>query len=284
MESFRVALAQYIFKPGLNFESFSQHIDKHVDRAVEAKARILVFPEYLTFETLSPREFFKGKMNLKTLSQLYDEYLDLFIDLSVKYKLYLLAGTTPVEEEGKYFNTAHLFTPKKNLFKYRKIHLHRMDREMGFSSGSKTVTVETSPLKIGIEICYDLGFPELTRIYSLKGVELILAPSMAPGIGAYNWLRLCAHARAIETQGFVALSCGLYREEKLTFYGKSALLSTTDYKSKGFIEEGDEWKDETIIAEINLERYRRVKEITPAKTLRDLRPDVYKELCYRDWK
>ncbi len=286
-EVLKVALAQYKFLFQTGFEGFKKHVLKHIEAAAKKGVDILVFPEYLTFEIFKPDSFLKGSGVLKKLVNYYTDYIDFFSKISSENNLHILAGTTVEKEGNNFFNTAHFFSPKGGTVKYRKIHLHKLDKELGFSPGDKPEVIKFSRTKIGLLICYDLGFPELSRIYALKGVEILIAPVMAPGKGAFNWLKFSSLARAIEIQGFVFLSAGLtptIKELNLKFTGESIILSTTDYYREGVIAEGEEGKDYTVVGEINLERLRRIKNKTSAPILKDLRGEIYKELCLMNWK
>jgi deaminated glutathione amidase len=89
------------------------------------------------------------------------------------------------------------------ISKYRKLHLYDA---LGFKeskkllAGSKLFTPVSSPLgKIGTLVCYDLRFPELSRILTLKGSVSLIAPSgwVQGTMKEDHWLIMCK-ARAIE--------------------------------------------------------------------------------------
>ena len=62
---------------------------------------------------------------------------------------------------------------------------------------------ETSIGRIAILICYDIEFPELSRILVDAGVDLIIVPFATDERKAYSRVRYCAHARAIENTAYV---------------------------------------------------------------------------------
>ncbi len=82
------------------------------------------------------------------------------------------------EKQGrKYFNTAVLVTPKGKTYTYRKTHL--FDREkLFFTPGDRSYAVHNvGGVRIGMMVCFDWAFPEVTRILALKGAQVICHPA-----------------------------------------------------------------------------------------------------------
>jgi predicted amidohydrolase len=265
---FRVAAVGYNVKIGRGKYRFRERV-KRLVRQLAGKARVIVFPEYLGMDMTD--ESIRLENLLDDTAAFYQDYIQIFTELAKKYKTYILAGTT-VEPLGRhYYNTSHLFTPSGEVIKYRKIHLHGMDKDVGFRPGKEPVIVEVDGVKMGMEVCYDLGFPELARLYALRGAIGILAPAQAPGYGAYKWLRYCAHSRAIENQGFTVLAAGTLSGLPIKeSYGIPAILVTTDYDREGVLGE-----DKSIaLASINMDRLLRIRAITPAPVLNDMRKEL----------
>ena len=269
---FRIAAIGYNVKIGRGKYRFRERVTSIVKR-LAGKARMIVFPEYLGMDMTD--ESVRLESLLDETAAYYQNYIQIFTELAVKYKTYILAGTT-VEPRGRhYYNTSHLFAPSGEVIKYRKIHLHGMDKDVGFKPGTEPVIGEVDGVKIGLMVCYDLGFPELSRLYALRGALGIVAPAQAPGYGAYKWLRYCAHSRAIENQGFAVLAAGTLTGLPIKeSYGIPAILVTTDYEREGVLGE-----DKSIaLASINIDRLLRIRAITPAPVLSDMRKELISSL------
>lgn len=284
----RIAVSQYVFRVGGGFKEFADHVTRHTVKAWHDKAEIIVFPELISLELINDKKVLgKPSVDLaKALYERYGEYIEIFSELTERYGIMILAGTTiTLGDDGYYYNTAHLFRPNGPTLKYRKIHLHLFDKQMGLRGGDQLLVFKHNETSLGIGICYDVGFPEIFRIMRLNGAEVFLIPSLAPGRGAYNWLRFSAHARAIEAQGIVVLSSGIDLSGELLGYklrGKSAVITTTDMNPNGVIVEGNEEEDTVLIADIDMKHLREIQERTAAPVLKDLRFDVYKQLCKHD--
>jgi predicted amidohydrolase len=87
----------------------------------------------------------------------------------------LLVGGFAERAEGKLYNAAYAIRPDGTSV-YHKIHLWNREKLL-FEEGYQPVLIEYQGRRIGIEICYDVQFPELTAYLSRKGAELILAPT-----------------------------------------------------------------------------------------------------------
>ncbi|HXQ88844.1 MAG TPA: carbon-nitrogen hydrolase family protein [Solirubrobacterales bacterium] len=127
--------------------------------------------------------------------------------------IHLLAGS--ISEQGdegeKASNTSVLIGPGgEDLAVYRKIHMFDVDaggvsyRESEFERpGEEAVVAQAGDLSVGMTVCYDLRFPELFRILTLRGARLIVVPSaFTLATGRDHW-EVLLRARAIENQLFV---------------------------------------------------------------------------------
>ncbi|MDF1540258.1 MAG: hypothetical protein P1Q69_15295, partial [Candidatus Thorarchaeota archaeon] len=86
-----------------------------------------------------------------------------------------------IEQAGsKFLNTLIMSSPKgKVLTTYSKVHPFQNEKEV-FTGGESLVIADLGSMKVGLEICYDIRFPELTRALALNGAELILMPAAFP--------------------------------------------------------------------------------------------------------
>lgn len=133
-----------------------------------------------------------------------------FCELAKKYKQAILAGIHTIHE-GKHYDVNCIWDENGVLLgEYRKIHLWDTENEF-FEKGDELVTVEFKDWTIGLLICADFGFAEISTPLAGKGAELIIYPS-AWGKGWEELFVTCSKMRAAENQVYtVALnraSCG----------------------------------------------------------------------------
>lgn len=172
------------------------------------------------------------------------------------------------------YNTAVLVGPDGFLGKYHKMHLptHSVFEEKRyFRPGYETPVFKTSVGKIGLIICYDIYFPEITRILKLRGAQQIICISASPSTrrGFFEALTV---ARAIENTVFLAFTNLVGIEDGLQFWGGSHLIAP----SGSVIAQAKYDEDDLIVAKIDYADMKRIEAFVP--TLRDLRPEIFDDM------
>jgi omega-amidase len=131
-----------------------------------------------------------------------------------RFGLCLVGGSIAEKDvDGRYYNTATVWDNNGHLVaRHRKMHLFDVDLPGGvsvkesavFSPGSEITVVDILGIRLGVAICYDLRFPELFRLMTIKGADLVALP------GAFNHVSGPAHwemhlrGRAVENTIYVA--------------------------------------------------------------------------------
>jgi len=172
------------------------------------------------------------------------------------------------------YNTAVLVGPSGFVGKYRKMHLptHSVFEEKRyFRLGYENPVFKTNLGKIGMIICYDVYFPELTRILKLKGAQLIICISASPSTRRVFFEALTV-ARAMENTVFLAFTNLVGIEDGLQFWGGSRLVAP----SGNVVAQAKYDEEDLILAKINYADMKRIEAFVP--TLRDLRPEFYDEM------
>jgi beta-ureidopropionase len=198
-----------------------------------------------------------------------------------KYKMVMIVPVYEMEIEGVYFNTAAVIDADGTyLGKFRKVHIpHTWPgfwEKFYFKPGNLGFPVfETAYAKIGIYICYDRHYPECARLLALKGAEILFNPSATTsGKSQYLW-ELEQPAQAVANGVFIGANnrVGLEKPWEFgKFYGSSYFV---DPRGE-LIVKGSEDKDEVVIADLDLELIREVRD--GWQFFRDLRPDQYTDL------
>ncbi len=197
-------------------------------------------------------------------------------ELAKRTGLHIIFGMPEISEKTKatLYNTSVLVGPDGFIGKYRKMYLptHSVFEEKRyFRVGYDTTTFETPVGKIGLCICYDLFFPEVTRLTRLKGAQLIVAISASPAVRK-NYFEVITAARALENTVFLAYVNLAGVQEGLQFWGGSRLISPTgEIIAKAKYDEED-----FVICEVNYNDLRGTEAFIP--TLRDLRPELFEKL------
>jgi beta-ureidopropionase len=199
-----------------------------------------------------------------------------------KYHMVLLLPIYEMEQEGVYYNcTAVIDADGTYLGKFRKVHIpHTWPgfwEKFYFKPGTLGFPVfQTAYAKVGIFICYDRHFPECARILALNGAEILFNPSATTaGKSQYLW-ELEQPAQAVANGVFIGANnrVGLEKPWEFgTFYGSSYFV---DPRGK-MLAKGSTDKDEVVIADLDLELIREVRD--GWQFFRDRRPEMYDEIC-----
>ena len=154
---------------------------------------------------------------------------------------------------------------------YRKLHLFRLlDEDRYLIEGGESTLLELGWCRAGLEICYDLRFPELSRQYALAGANLLIFPAEWPAVRVEHW-RALLRARAIENQCFVLACNAAGMSGDLEVGGYSAVIDPWGVR---LAEGGSE--PTLLTAELDLTAVADARGIIPV--YQDLRPDIYGNL------
>jgi omega-amidase len=141
---------------------------------------------------------------------------------------YLLAGSIALLEKDGIKNTSVLIDPDGEIIlKYSKIHLFgSMHENLVFQPGDTVYAAQVKGVGIGVEICYDLRFPALTRAFAKAGCEVVLVPALWPEVRINQW-EILLRARAIENQVYMVGANGIANQGELFFPGHSMIVGPT---------------------------------------------------------
>jgi len=161
--------------------------------------------------------------NLNELALRTAGIVEELLELSRELKL-VIVGSMPEPHGEKVFNTVYVADNGTLAGVYRKLHLFSLlGEERAFDSGDSWLLADTTLGKIGVIICYDLRFPELSRRLALEGAAVICVPAQWPKPRQEHW-RTLLRARAIENQLFVVACNACGPIGKLDFFGMSMII------------------------------------------------------------
>lgn len=160
--------------------------------------------------------------------------IQMLYEISVDYpEIYLIGGTIPEKAGDKYYNTCTVWLGGKMIATYRKIHLFDINipdkvnfKESDILSPGTTPTIIDTPYgRIGIGICFDLRFNNLSNYYAQHNCHIIVYPgSFTQYTGKLHW-ELLLRARAIDSQCWViGVSTALNTELDYHSYGHSMIV------------------------------------------------------------
>jgi predicted amidohydrolase len=208
------------------------------------------------------------------------ECYTLLSKLAKTYGIYLAAGTMPEkDDEGRVFNTSYVFDRQGcKIGKHRKMHLFDIAVEGGqhfkesetLTPGNEVTVFDTEFGKIGLAVCYDFRFPELSRLMVDKGAKVLIVPAaFNMTTGPAHW-EVMFRSRAIDNQVYtIGVAPARDVDSCYTSYGNSIIVSPWG----DMVVRMDE-KEGFVISTLDLDYVERVRRELPLLAHR--RKDIYK--------
>ncbi|WP_164821265.1 carbon-nitrogen hydrolase family protein [Paenibacillus koleovorans] len=287
-----VSAVQFTIGPLQSESAFWTKVRTYISRACYLGSRLIVFPEYLTGQLLSLHPPATNAEACEIMHGYTETYKRQFAGWSRETGMMILAGTH-IHREGAptndgsalhYYNEAFLFLPDGRLHRHKKVHLTPEEqRTWPLLAGDRFETIDTPLGRVGIQICYDIEFPEGVRLQADQGAELILCPSYTDAAAGYYRVRHCSQARAVENQLYVALS-GLVGQmpgvaQVDEGYCQAGIFAPCDrpFPPNGVLAQGPVNRSGLATAAADLEKLRYNRTEGAVAPFYDRRPELYRQ-------
>ena len=268
-EKIKIALAQMSCKREDKKENLTK-IEKTVIKAKKQAADLVIFPE------LSLTGYVVRDQIYELAETIPGPSTKIIENIAKKTKAHIVFGMPELSEktQATIYNAAVLVGPEGLIGKYRKMYLptHSVFEEKRyFRPGYQAAVFDTELGKIGLIICYDVFFPEVSRLTRLKGAQLIVCISASPAVRRAFFETLTV-ARAIENTAFLAFVNLVGIEDGLQFWGGSRIVGPN-----GKVLVQAKYDDEDLVmCDVDYADIRSLETFVP--TLKDLRPELFDEL------
>lgn len=249
-----------------------------VRKAVAAGAKALFLPEASDYIASSPAE------SVSLVRSVHDSEFVLGLQKEAQQSsLHINVGIHEPAPDGRVKNTLVWINEKGVITqRYQKVHLFDVDIKGGpvlkesasVEKGVEIVTPFETPVgRVGLAICFDLRFPEISLALKRQNAQLIVYPSaFTIPTGKAHWETLL-RARAIETQSYVmaAAQAGPHNEKRRS-YGHSMIVNPW---GEVVAQLGDEYTEPHIaIADIDLDLLAKVRREIPLLRRTDIYPEI----------
>ena len=202
-----------------------------------------------------------------------------------QYGVYLIGGSMPEKDaEGNVYNTSYIFDREgKQIGKHRKVHLFDIDVKGGqtfkesdtLTAGDSDTVFDTEFGKIGVMLCFDIRFPELSRMMVNDGAKVIFVPAaFNMTTGPAHW-ELSFRTRALDNQIYM-VGCAPARDVSAGYISWGHSIVTDPWgRVTGMLDENEG----ILLAELDMDYEEQVREELPL--LKSRRKDMYKleKLC-----
>lgn len=280
----RVCAAQYEMRPVKSWEEFEHQVNFFVDTAEQYHCHFLLFPELFTvqlFTLLDPE--MKPVDAIEALAGLTDRYIEMFVKMAKRTGLHIIGGSHPVRTADGIQNVAHLFSPAGNVYTQAKLHVTPNEREeYGVRPGDGIRVFDTGYARIAVVVCYDVEFPELIRLLTLAGAEIVFVPYSTDERKAYLRVRYTAQARAVENFIYVVMAGNVGNlpqvDNFLINYGQAVICTPSDFPfpTNAIAAMADPNSETVVISDLDLSSLEHAREMGSVRPLRDRRADLYR--------
>src|SRR4051794_23673990 len=157
-------------------------------------------------------------------------------------------------------NAAVLCGPDGFIGSYRKTHLPFLGVDRFVVPGDELPVFDTPLGRIGIEICYDLRFPEVTRTLALRGADIVAHPTNFPMAARFQ-TEVITRARAGENRVYVLTANRVGKERWGEFSGSSQIVDPLGTR----LAEAGETEEVLLTAEVDVEKARDKDYVIPGQ-------------------
>lgn len=207
-----ISIATFPIRRYPDLAAFVTHVDALAAEAAGAGGRLLLLPELACIGLLwgdpaaaSTKVPEVGALYRRQLTPLLQPYCDALLDIARRRDIVLAGATFWHEESELGLNSGFVAFPDGRLIRQDKLHPTRPEQAIGTAGGADLKSFEVDGIRLGLMICYDVQFPELTRHLVADGIEVLVVPSLTTERGYWR-VRHSAHARAVENQLYVCVS------------------------------------------------------------------------------
>jgi len=279
----RTCVIQYQMRKLKSFDDFASYCEYFIDVASDYKCDFILFPELFTTQLLSFIKNVRPGLATREIAKFTPQYLKLFSKLSIKYNINIIGGSHLTLENDCLYNISYLFHRNGKIDKQYKIHITPNEKKWwGIKPGNEVNVFNTDCGKVSILICYDIEFPELTRIAVKKGAQIIFVPFCTDERYAYLRVRYCSQARCIENQVYVAISGSVGNlpsvENMDIQYSQSAIFTPSDipFSRDAIAAECTPNIEMLIFEDLDLSLLKGARHSGSVLNLKDRRKDIYK--------
>jgi predicted amidohydrolase/GNAT superfamily N-acetyltransferase len=279
----RLGLVQWQMRPFKDFDALCEQIEFFVDAASDYKSDFILFPEFFHAPLMAEYNHMTEAEAIRGLSKYTNQLREKFAELAIAYNSNIVTGSFPDLRDGKLYNIGYLCHRNGKIEEYQKIHITPSEREAwGLVGGDMLKTFNTDCGTVGVLICYDVEFPELSRLLADEGMNILFVPFLTDTQNAYTRVRHCAQARAIENECFVAIAGSVGNLPKVNNmdiqYAQSAVFTPCDFAfpTNGIKAEATPNTEMTLIVDVDLELLKELNHKGAVTNLRDRRKDLYR--------
>lgn len=279
----RIGLVQWQMRELHSFEALVDYIDYFIDAVSAYQSDFVLFPELFNAPLMQAYNHLGEAQAIRELASYTERLREVFIEKAVSYNINVISGSMPAMRDGNLYNITYLCRRDGSWDSYEKIHITPSERDSwGMHGGERIKVFDTDCGRVGIMVCYDVEFPEISRVYADQGMQILFVPFLTDTQNGYMRVRNCSMARAIENECYVAIAGSVGNLPKVNNmdiqYAQSAVFTPSDFAfpTNCIKAEATPNTEMTVVADVDLDLLKELHNYGSVRTLLDRRQDLYK--------
>lgn len=286
----RIGCVQWQMRYFASIDEFLQAVESFVDSLSDYNCDVALFPELFHAPLIGLKQGKDAVDDIWNLAAYSEEILAAISAMAVSYNINIIAGSMPVEDGDQLYNVSYLCRRDGTVDSQYKIHITPMEKKYWvLQGGNELKAFDTDIGRIGILICYDVEFPELSRLLRDEDIQILFVPFWTDTKNGYLRVQRCAQARAIENECYVAIAGSVGNLPKVENvdiqYGQTAVYSPSDFAfpHDAIISETTPNTEMTLIVDLDMEKLKVLRNEGSVTNGKDRRHDLY-ELIWKGKK
>ncbi|NUQ26079.1 MAG: bifunctional GNAT family N-acetyltransferase/carbon-nitrogen hydrolase family protein [Saprospiraceae bacterium] len=278
----RLGLVQWQMRSYQSIDELFEQVEYFVDAVSGYQSDFALFPEFYNAPLMAAYNHLAESEAIRQLATFTEESRNRFLNLAISYNINIITGSMPLLRDDKLYSVGYLCRRNGTYEEYEKIHVTPDEvKSWGMVGGRKVKVFETDCGPIGILMSYDIVFPELSRLLGQQGIKILFVPFVTDTQNAYELVRTCARARAIESECYVAIAGAvgnLPRVHNMDIqFAQSAVFTPCDFSfpTNGIRAEATPNTEMILVSDLDLDLLTELHTYGGVRSLKDRRTDIY---------
>lgn len=278
----RLGLVQWQMRTYKSMEELMQQAEYFIDTLSGYRSDFALFPEFFNAPLMAENNHLSEPMAIRELAKHTGDIVKKFSELAISYNINVISGSMPEIVDDILYNVGYLCHRDGKIERYEKLHVTPDEAKVwGMKGGNVLKTFDTDCGKVGVLICYDSEFPELSRILADDGMDILFIPFLTDTQNGYSRVRNCAQARAIENECYVAIAGSVGNLPNVhnmdIQFAQSMVFTPCDFQfpTNGIKAEATPNTEMILIADVDLGLLRELHTFGSVRNLQDRRLDIY---------
>lgn len=278
----RLGLIQWQMRLYKDLEELMQQAEYFIDAVSAYRSDFALFPEFFNAPLMADNNHLPESQAIRELAKFTPRIVDKFSELAITYNINVITGSMPEMRDDLLYNVGYICKRDGSRERYEKLHVTPDEAKVwGMQGGHELKTFDTDCGKIGVLICYDSEFPELSRLLADEGMDILFVPFLTDTQNGYSRVRNCSQARAIENECYVAIAGSVGNLPKVNNmdiqYAQSMVFTPCDFAfpANGIKAEATTNTEMILIADVDLSLLRELNQFGSVRNLKDRRTDLF---------